>query len=191
MRRTRYTVTISHTTSNAIEWKVILAYSAQGATDYFARAGYTVLDVERGDYRKRERIVPAHERGQLDWSNIGEAKALLGLEWPGDIRLCNRASQTFGTHTIAPGVTGTPRHKIMVKAWRTAEQMGRTLWHELAHAAQAERAARERGAVSFTDAAIARNQYRERSRGVGYRDKAHEVDARAHESLNDDLPLAR
>jgi hypothetical protein len=189
MRRTRFSVTFA-----SGERKVILAYTAQEATDYYNRRGLAVTSVEKGDYRSKARMAAPGERGRLDWTNIQEAISLLGIEWPVDVRISTRSGHTYGTHTIREGADGMPRHKIMLKSWLSVDQMGRTLWHELAHAMQAERAVREHAdpkLLTFTTAVDARRIDLERSKGIGYRHKAHEVDARAHESLNDDLPLAR
>lgn len=52
-KRTRYTATISHQSSNEVEKRVILAYDAQSVVDHYSRLGYLVLSVEEGDYRRQ------------------------------------------------------------------------------------------------------------------------------------------
>lgn len=204
MKRSRYTVTVSRLGSAAIDRKVILAYSALGARQYFENRHYTVLEVERGDYRRTERAaryVPEGGGFSIDQKALAEAIELLGIKRPVQIRLNGKVGPTHGTHRWVPRsgkfkvnpnldtATGGMLHRITLKSYLTAEQAGRTLWHELTHAMQAERESAD--AATMREAFEAWRFCSARGRGIAYNRKPIEVEAREHEPLNDDLPLAR
>ncbi len=75
----------------------------------------------------------------------------------------------------------TGHHSITVSTYLCPEDAGRTLWHELCHAAQVEYL----GVETFNA------QYSQESAWKGYRANAFEVEARSYSDMNDDLPLAR
>lgn len=70
-------------------------------------------------------------------------------------------------------------HRVRIGRRLSAEQASRTLWHELAHAAQ-----RERGSTGGTRHLARRDR-------AAYESDWREVDARAHEANHDRLPLTR
>lgn len=137
MRRCRYTATISHRESDAVLRRVILAYDAGSVQRHFERCGYTVLDVHRGDYRVEARMANAKSGGgfTVDQAALNRAIQTLGLRLPVRIRFNSRVGSTNGNYRFMGGY-----HNIMLKSYRTAEQASETLWHELTHAMQAERA---------------------------------------------------
>ena len=172
-RRQRFTVTCSHRSSDEVVKRVILAYSAIGAGDYYATRGYTVLEVARGDYR-------AQQAGGWHWSidqeALDAAVELLGLKLPVKIRFNSRVGNTNGNYRLGAGY-----HDIMLKTYRTAQQASQTLWHELTHAMQAERAGGTRAAW-LADL--------EKSRGK-YQRCPREIEARAMARDMADLLLCR
>lgn len=132
-RRTRYTVRFH----DDDEPKVILAYSAQGAREYYERMGYAVRTVIKGDYRRQQRAAKAKIQGgfRIDQNALKDAIDLLGLKLPVKVRFHARHGNTQGNYRLRDGW-----HDIMLKSYHTPEQASSTLWHELTHAMQAERA---------------------------------------------------
>lgn len=196
MRRSRFT---AYTDQGP---KVILAYTVAQVQRYFEGCGYVVSRIERGDYRTaRAQFNPPADGGwKLDRAALAEAIALLGLSLPVKIKQTSHQGGRYGAHSFRPlrgkffrdpsrdTAAGGMYHHITVKSWLSPEQAGRTLWHELTHAMQAER--------ETAQATTMREQFQgwrfcaARGRGTAYRAKPIEVEAREHEPLNDDLPLA-
>ena len=198
MRRQRFTVTLEGGVR-----KVLLAHYAGDARAHYERRGIVVIGVERGDYRKRER---AAQGFRIDRDAVREAADLLGITWPIEFASTSSYGSTRGNHQLRYrggsyrcdgnrhynlDTATSVYHRIMVKSYLSAEQAGRTIWHELTHAMQAERATRDAGAVTMREVNEAWAGCSARGRGVTYRAKPIEVEAREHEPLNDDLPLAR
>lgn len=177
-RRTRFTVHIRRPDGEIIK-QVILAYSAESARVYYARR-HDVVRVERGDYRQRARNAAIRANGgyRLDPRALRDAIALLGLRIPVKIRYTSRVGATNGNYCFK----GT-HHDIMLKSYHTAAQATETLWHELTHAMQAERA----GGTTETWADVRREQAR-----YAYRRRPIEVEARAMSAkMSPTHPLAR
>lgn len=108
---------------------------------------------------------------------VKEAIELLGIVDPVEVKLAN-GTRRHGSHRWnGAGTT----HIITVSTYLTPAEAGRTLWHELTHAAQREYL----GLAAFMAA------YRSESAVKGYRNNRFEIEARAHEDMNDDLPLAK
>ena len=182
-RRSRYTVTFSDGDKG-----VILAYAGQSdeIVKHYARMGKTVVSVVKGDHVNGPRaangggwsIIPANYREALDF---------FGLTMPVKVKQTAHQGGRYGAHSFRVGPDGRPYHHITVKSWLDPQQAGRTLWHELTHAMQAEREAA--GTRTTADALRA---WRTTSARMGsYRDRPIEVEARAHEDYNDVTPLAR
>jgi hypothetical protein len=131
-QRTRFTVTFEDGTK-----KVILCYNAAEARHYYEHKGYAVAGVMRGDYRKQARVaaIKSQDGHTIDTAALNVAKAELGLIMPVKIRRDGRVGQTNGNHRLRGF-----EHHIMLKSYLTPEQATHTLWHELTHAVQAERA---------------------------------------------------
>lgn len=177
-RRSRFTATLSHDTSREIVKRVILAYSPGDVRDYYTRKGYVVLGVQRGDYRAPARAAAVKANGggwRVDRAALRDACDLLGLKLPVSIRFNSRVGRTNGNYRF----TGTS-HDIMLKSYRTAEQASATLWHELTHALQAERA----GSTTAWQGVLAD------SRGK-YQRCPLEIEARAMSRTMSDVPLCK
>src|SRR6185503_9557508 len=72
--------------------------------------------------------------GRLDAGAVLEAVDFLGIK--ADIEIVYTAQlRTSGKHLIAKG----GKHVIRLSTYIKGDQLGRTLWHEPAHAAQSER----------------------------------------------------
>lgn len=184
-RRTRYTVEYTPDNSNTVERVVVLALSAANADatirNYWRNHGrYGLpLRVTKGDYRKATKPATGAAPNMLA---IREACTQLGVELPVRVHTSMRQGGAYGHHILRKE-NGNLYHDIMVKGWLSVEQMGRTLWHELAHCVQSE---------SFLDSSDPQRAWKVAYRdGTSYRMKRWERDAREHEDLNDDLPLAR
>ena len=136
MRRTRFTVTVrKHGDTTKV---VILAPTSDDARYFYARRGYDVLSVVKGDFRREQRNATVQQGGgfTIDRAALKDACDLLGLKVPVRIRFSSKVGRTLGNYRgMSKGY-----HDIMLKSYRTAEQASSTLWHELTHAMQAERA---------------------------------------------------
>ena len=132
MNRKRYTVTAADGSQ-----AVVLAYSAHGAREYYSQRGLTIVRVERGDYRKKARNATIKASGgfRIDRVALADAIEFLGLTLPVDIRFHSRVGNTNGIHRFRKN-----RHVIMLKSYLKPKDASNTLWHELTHARQAERA---------------------------------------------------
>lgn len=73
-------------------------------------------------------------------------------------------------------------HRIMVRRFDDAEAASRTLWHELAHAMQAEREMAGGGIRAY-------NRHVDAESVIPYKQRPSEIEAREHEELHDWLPL--
>lgn len=179
-RRSRYTVEMSDGSK-----QVVLAYSGGDATDFYVRRGHEVVRATKGDYRKINKPITGARPNTFA---IKEACDFLGVKLPVKVRVTNHQGWTHGMHTARHRIGGGWYHDILVKSWLTAEQMGETLWHELAHAMQFERDALNDHQTQREIALAWKSAYRD---GTSYRQKAAEVEARSYESHNDEIPLAR
>lgn len=167
----------------------VIAHTQEAAEETAQRHGYQVTS---------SRIVRKGERFKLPtdggWSLIEnaffDACAELGIEFPVSIQKTSHKGARMGRHRADSLNSGKPYHNITIKSWLTAEQAGRTLWHELRHAQQCEALAVETGTEFGTDDFIRawREVYRD---GTTYRHKRWEREAVATEPNNDRLPLAR
>lgn len=157
----------------------VMAYDHAGAVAtlerYADRNGYTIAggSVERVQKRNAGAIV---HRWEVDARALAAAKHELSLTWPVKIRRTTGQTQR-GRYTIRGGV-----HTITVSHAIPVEQANRTLWHELAHAAQAERI----GNATDWAAEVHRQARRHR-----YRSRPFEIDARAHEHHAERLPILK
>jgi hypothetical protein len=195
MKRARYTVRYL----DGREPTVHLCYTPQWCWDYLDG----VASVTKGDYR----ALPKRPSGaRPHWPNIREAIDFLGLKLPVEIELNTRAQFQRGLHRTEPEhpalmrkgskLFGTKRvpasearwvHRITVHAALPADEMGRTIWHELTHGLQFERDVPLAGSV-WDVLTTSHDQYRD---GTTYKAKPAEVEANAMMEHNDELPLAR
>jgi hypothetical protein len=182
-RRSRFTATLQRE-GVGVTRKVILCYTAQDAVDYYSRRGWTVLNVVKGD------LVNAGAPTGAGWklANLQDALDFLGLTLPVKIKQTGHRGGRYGAYSLRIGADGRPYHHITVKSWLTVYEAGRTLWHELTHAMQAERAALAAGAVTPAEFLAAWRTTDERA--GSYRVRSIEVEARSFEAFNDETPLA-
>jgi hypothetical protein len=184
MKRQRYTATFPNGTR-----KVVLAYNE---AEVYIHFGWGVTGVEKGDYRLHAAAGSSDFRPawKPDWPAIERAIEHFGLSERVQIRLTHHKSGRFGAYQLRP-VGSELVHHITVKNWLSPEQASRTLWHELTHAMQAERAMRAADAADRRAKLLAWRAANERGRGVTYMRKPVEVEARANEPLAISFPLAK
>lgn len=176
--RTRFTVTIQKGSAE-IERRVVLCYTAQRASDYFTGRGFRVLNVQKGDYRKQQRAAAKRAAGgfTIDRKALAVAIELLELKMPVKIRYNARVGNTMGNYRFRNGV-----HDIMLKSYLAPEQASSTLWHELTHAMQAERAG---GTIDTW------NSFAGEQRRYTYAHRPIEIEARQMSKDKADVPLCR
>ncbi len=156
MKRQRFT--IDHPIKGRF---VALAYSAESAEAYFGGKATP------GDYRC---MGPGWK---LSYTNLKKAKAELSISRPVHVKQTSRQGGRRGAYAFRAG-----EHCITVKSYLTPEQASRTLWHELAHAMQAER--------SGSEAAWAANS----DRKGPYSKRPIEIEARSYEHNASRIPIA-
>ena len=192
-RRSRFTVTVEGYPAK----RVILAYTAQGAVDHYNSCGLRVLDVVKGDLVNVH--TPERKGGWKLSGRLAEAQDFLGLTIPVKIKQTGHQGGRYGAHSLRiDRATGKPYHHITVKSWLSVAEAGRTLWHELTHAMQAERCAAALAAdgpypVALADlsaSAWLRAWDTTPERMGSYQTRAIEVEARSYEGFNDECPLA-
>ncbi len=83
---------------------------------------------------------PAKGAWSIDIEQVAKATQLLGIELPIKIRYQGKGIFTAGTHYIRPYM-----HFVALLQTLPLDKANKTLWHELAHAMQAERWSRETG----------------------------------------------
>jgi hypothetical protein len=140
---------------------------------------YDVVSVKRAKRAKRH--APKRATGLvLDREALKDACDLLGIMLPVHVRYNGVAGGTNGTHRYKYGhdappsagvASSAPYHHIVIKSYLSAEEATSTLWHELTHAVQAERASRIDPRAWW---AVVRAQHR-----WSYRMRPIEVEARA------------
>lgn len=197
-RRTRWTVT-----KNDGSREVFLSYGPDAAANYF---GVPVSQVRKGDYRVEAEVAQRRPSGARPLkAALRSATQQLGLKFPVEVKMNGRLQGAFGHHMCSPlampRVKGgymrsacetTPAayggwvHRIMVKDWLSAEDMGRYLWHELTHAVQWEREVDFSGSV--LDAMLSQRAIY--NNGVGYEHKRWEKEANEAMERNALHPLA-
>jgi len=168
--------------------RAILAYDPESVRDFYARQGYTVLSVERVKPVRRER--PQNAPWQLNERAIQEAKKFLGITRPIKLKVINHASKNWGEHRVTVGPHGV-QQTITIKRWLSPEDASRTLWHELTHAMQTERALARipTGLTGRETIAHLKRQPERGYRRISYLDKPIEQEARDHEAMHEVLPL--
>lgn len=202
-RRTRWLCELSR--NGKTTERQILAYNADSVRDHYTRLGYDVHSV-KAHRPSRTAVKATNPPWRKNERAIREAIELFGLTLPVEIKLTSHAGGRYGAHTLHP-VGGQVRvhngriywaetatglvHRITVKAWRSAEEASRTLWHELTHAMQAERELSKLANSSIKDKLEGWRTCADRGHGLSYSRKPLEIEAREHESFHDDLPLTQ
>ena len=166
-RRTRFTVY----REGFSEPVVCLGYTAEGARKHYTDLGYRVTRVVKGDYRKQEKAAALKASGgfTIDQDALRDACDLLRIERPVKIRMDGRVGSVTGNYRFRNGY-----HDIMLKSYRTAAEASSTLWHELCHAMQAERAGNETAWNTVTNEQ-ARTPYSRRPIEVEARELARDM----------------
>lgn len=187
MRRTGYIFNVEHDNPRNCGQFKVLAYSVEKA--------YALLEA-RGYYNVERVAKPTTQRPQgggfrVIPSALAEARDFLGLAFPVKIRTHARAGSVRGNYRLGHDAHGRPFHNIMLKDYLDPEQASKTLWHELTHAMQAERACTEAGATTADTQRMAWSGVRNLDRGIGYRRKSIEVEAREGEQYAEALPLTK
>lgn len=192
-RRTRYQAHGLVKRGRPVEDMHVMAYSREGAEKLLQANGYEYKAVvpyaavvrkmarENGSYRINQRAV-------------NDAIQFLGIKLPVRIRYSSKVGGTRGNHLPQKSggrIQGPAFHNIMLKSYLDAEQASKTLWHELAHAMQFEREAVAAG-IRMTDpqARVHWYEVKQKDRGIGYRNKSYEVEAREYETFAATDPLA-
>lgn len=186
-RRSRFSVTLANGKRN-----VVLAHSASAATDHYNRKAFTldqrVVSVVKGDYRVMEHQADGGWR--LDRAALREAIEFLGLTLPVTIKpTATRGGGGYGAHRLrarsgkffrnpALDTAQGLGHHITVNNKLTPAKASETIWHELAHAMQAERLIAKMPAATEREQYIAWGRV---DRGTAYERKPIEVEARSYE----------
>jgi len=167
----------------------VIAHTQEAAEETALRHGYEVTSSRT--YVKGERFkLPEGGGWALIENAFYDAAAELGIEFPVSIQQTGHKGARMGRHRADALPNGKPYHNITIKSWLTAEDAGRTLWHELRHAQQSEELARVTG-TSFGTPEFRKAMRIAYQKGTSYRAKRWEREAEATEPNNDRLPLAR
>jgi len=137
---------------------------------------------------------PSKSGTVLDRAAVAEAIELLGIEHHVEIRFV-ASKWTGGTHRTKPvvedGPDGRPvvtyKHALTLRTTASADRTSRSLWHELTDAMQCEKYPKP----SDFDWAYANETRYQGGGDPGYTNNRFEVEARAHESLSEDLRLTK
>lgn len=180
MRRTRYRFRVIH--GDQEFERHILAYDRFSAEAYF-RARYDTVEYLGTGTRS---VSPASAaKWRLDPAALREAIDFLGLTLPVKIKQTGHQGGRRGAYWLRQ-VARQRYHHITVKNWLTPEQACRTLWHELAHAMQAERYNDPSAPFVVVQQAWANAPER---RGA-YRNRPVEVEARSYEDYGVEVQIA-
>ena len=142
--------------------------------------------MELDDILKFERLICTGDTSRAGWvldqDAVIEAMDTLGITYPVKIRFMT-GKYRFGTH-----YENAESHRITIHQGLSAEEASHTLWHELAHAMQAERYMKERNAPNL------KGFYTEYKRGRGewgetYRGNIYEIEAERIADANSDRTL--
>lgn len=175
-RRTRFEATIVDRYGSEREIH-ILEYSEDEAIALAEKRGYTVLSIAKVGRKASAAVSGPGFR--IDQLALDEAIEFLGLKLPVDIRFNGRAGRVRGNYRRDHS-----GHRIMLKSYLEPAQASRTLWHELAHAMQSERA----GSV-WNWNTVANERKPGSSRRIRYAVRPIEVEAREYEQYAEACPL--
>lgn len=181
MRRKRFTAELEDIATGMVHERIILAWNPITVEGYYEenRPQDRLLRVTLTPKRRRKASLPMWEP---DHSRLLHAYDTLSITWPVQIRrTASRQHQGCHKLKVNAGRT-TPTHMIVVDKTLTPNFASRILWHELAHAAQAERASKLIGATTarLMQAAWASSSLR--TRDIPYNARPCEVEARQIEN---------
>lgn len=178
-RRQRFRATVIRPGSTQIEELHFLTYTKDQAIRLAERRGIKIVTILTPAQFKAQQ--PAVGRAyKIDQAALAEAIEFLGLKLKVRIRFNARQGRVNGNYK-----RDYMGHDIMLKSYLTVEQASKTLWHELAHAMQSERAG------SVWDWNVVANEKRPgRSRRIEYRNRPIEVEARTYEQYAEIIQIA-
>lgn len=141
---------------------------------------------------------------QVDEDALAQALIEMKIKHPVRIKQTSHPAGRFAAHGVraasqAPRGIRLPEgtqtyHHITVKSWLSVDEAGKALYHELAHAMQAERVIRNyllyHPHASPVDQRGAWYAYEGRTRSTPYEERPIEIEAREYEALNTLNPLA-
>lgn len=198
VRRKRFQATVSYD-DGPPRTMGVMAHTAEGARNCFESAGYSVFSVSAVK-RRRTRGVGTPPKWQVDQRALESAMKKLGVTWK--VRITRTSSRSkLGAHRLRYREPAhRPQHSITVDKLVSPTEATRILWHELAHAAQAERAAvqfaRECGyedasALNGRECLRAWREVDARSRRYSYKERPIEIEARYVSEVNSQYLLTK
>lgn len=182
-RRTRHSfmaIPLGKTEPERID---VLSYSPERARAILRERGWTNIQPWSA------RAVSPSAGWTLNAAALREAIDFLGIRHRVTVKQTGHRGGRQGCHQLRPGGDGGAYSHITIKSWLTPAQASQALWHELAHAMQAQRAIDANPQAS--PVAAWKKAYDSTNRGVAYWHKPIEVEARSYETHADELPLAR
>lgn len=174
-RRTRYRATAERA-GEVYTWS-LLTYGPEDAFTWLERQGYYNIEVAAARRKPVGARQPA--RWEVNPVALRDACALLGITWEVKITRTTSRSQS-GSQSMTAARFG-KRHCLTVDKLADHVSASKTLWHELQHAAQAERCA------TWSDYM----REHKRQRGYAYAVRPCEVEARATAEAMADVILTR
>lgn len=187
-KRRRFKVIVVNRRNGVEEQRIFLGYTANDPYDFYFKRGYDVRSVKPVARRKPAAGVA---RWAVNQAALRRACRELDIRWPVKItRTAHR--QRAGRHKLrlATGAA-TPTHYITAGKLEGVGRASEILWHELAHAMQAERTAREKGALDGLAMLRAWGAHSRAMRFWDYDIRPTEVEARSYEQRAVSHPLTR
>lgn len=171
-RRNRFRATVAQRDGSTRDVDLLVYGGEDEARALAVAKGLRVLSLTTPDAMKREGGFT------LDRRAIREACVFLDIDYSAvKLRLNGRVGPTNGNYRRRGY-----EHNIMLKSYLTPEQASQSLWHELAHAMQAERVERDGGTW---------HAYASAQRRWSYSTRPIEVEARSYEQYAEELPLCK
>jgi hypothetical protein len=196
MRRKRFHATV---VDAGFKRKItIMAYTPESARRWLETSGYIVLRLSAA---KRRKSIAAGKAAawEIDQRALQSAMDKLDVTWK--VRITRTASRTkLGAHRLRyREPMHRPQHSITVDKTVSPTEATRILWHELCHAAQAERAARKFateagcpvGALTGRECLTAWREDNARSRRYSYDARPIEIEARYISEINKQYLLTK
>lgn len=178
--------------AESARWQALAYPNAAGefpsnALEHYKSLGYTVLSA-----RPLGRQIMPKQAWAVNHVALTDACKTLDIRWPVRVKRTANSKKLYGRHRLHsfPELS----HTITLAAGLRVQQASEVLWHELAHAMQAEREVREldgwenlspKRAIKIWCAADAR------SRKLPYSSRPCEIEARSYESRGYEFPLVQ
>lgn len=215
MRRKRFCIVLRDPLTGEVDEFYTRLYHSGGAplasghahvATLAAKRGLEVLEIKpvpRGGFEPEEKA-PQWEPSP---EGIEYAKEYFNLTLPVAIKPNAHRGGRRGSYELrsAMGITATTKkllpfgtiiyHHIAVKRWLTPERASKTLWHEFAHAKQAEAVIAQYKLTHPAHTLLgARDSWLQLSRAnkkTAYDMRPWEIEARSFECMNDTMPLTK